>query len=209
MAEAETWHDNSAVIDNNYTSMRNISLPKINLNKAKAGLKVNFERLSKGGFEKIFNQIDQLGIKRGVDHLGLDKFINQCALLAAGSGVVTGAGGISTMLVGVPLDMINLITQQFRVTLAINYYHRGDYRITFDEFIKIIATSLKVDTGITVTKTIMEEVAEKLLLNIGTKTAERLVPVVGAIIGGSANYLFIKRMGESVKEMHLKVVEIE
>ncbi|NCD71804.1 hypothetical protein GSY63_20745 [Mucilaginibacter sp. R11] len=186
-----------------------MSLPKINLNKAKAGLKVNFERLSKGGFEKIFNQIDQLGIKRGVDHLGLDKFINQCALLAAGSGVVTGAGGISTMLVGVPLDMINLITQQFRVTLAINYYHRGDYRITFDEFIKIIATSLKVDTGITVTKTIMEEVAEKLLLNIGTKTAERLVPVVGAIIGGSANYLFIKRMGESVKEMHLKVVEIE
>lgn len=189
--------------------MRKITLPQIKLSKLKAGFKDSVDRLSKGGFEKIFGQIDQLSIKRGVDHMGIDKFINQCALLAAGSGVVTGAGGISTMLIGVPLDMINLITQQFRVTLAINYYNRGDYRISFDEFIKIIATSLKVDTGVTVTKTIMEEVAEKLLVNIGSKTAERLVPVVGAIIGGSANYLFIKRMAASVKEMHAVVIEIK
>ncbi len=189
--------------------MRKIPFPPIKFDKLKAGFRDNFERLSKGGFEKIFNQIDQLGIKRGVDHMGIDKFINQCALLAAGSGVVTGAGGISTMLVGVPLDMINLVTQQFRVTLAINYYNRGDYRISFDEFIRIIAVSLKVDTGVTVTKTIMEEVAEKVLVNIGSKTAERLVPVVGAIIGGSANYLFIKRMAASVKEMHPVLVEIK
>lgn len=189
--------------------MQRITFPQIKLSKLKAGFKDSFDRLSKGGFEKIFDQIDQLSIKRGVDQMGIDKFINQCALLAAGSGVVTGAGGISTMLIGVPLDMINLITQQFRVTLAINYYNRGDYRIPFDEFIKIIATSLKVDTGVTVTKTIMEEVAEKLLINIGSKTAERLVPVVGAIIGGSANYLFIKRMAASVKEMHAVVIEIK
>ncbi|OKS85855.1 hypothetical protein [Mucilaginibacter polytrichastri] len=189
--------------------MRKLTLPQINFNKLKSGFRANFERLSKDGFEKIFNNIDQLGIKRGVDRVGIDRFINQCALMAAGSGVVTGAGGITTMLVGVPVDLINLITQQFRVTLAINYYNRGDYRIPFDEFIKIIATSLKVDAGITVTKTIMEEVAEKLLINIGSKTAERLVPVVGAIIGGSANYLFIKRMAASVKDMHAVVIDIK
>jgi len=179
--------------------MRAITLPKINLKKIKSGFKDGFNHLSKGGFQKIFNQIDQLGIKKGVDQMGLDKFINQCALLAAGSGVITGAGGISTMLVGIPLDMINLITQQFRVTLAVSYFKTGSYELKFEDFFKIVASSLKVDAGMTVTKTMMEEVAEKLMINIGSKTAERLIPIIGAVIGGTANYLFIKRVAASVK----------
>jgi Rieske Fe-S protein len=47
----------------------------------------------------------------------------------------------------------------------------------------------------------MESIAEKIILNLGVRTAERLVPVVGAVIGGTTNYLFIKRMAKSVKEM--------
>jgi hypothetical protein len=37
------------------------------------------------------------------------------------------------------------------------------------------------------------------LLNLGSKTAERLVPVVGAVIGGSANYLFIKKVARQLR----------
>lgn len=182
--------------------MNIIKLPHINLNKAKASLKENFKQLSKGGFQKIFNQIDQLGIKKGVDQLGIDKFITQCALLAAGSGAITGVGGVTTMLVGVPLDMINLITQQFRVTLAISYHQTGDYKVRFEDFFRIVAASLKVDTGMAISKNVMEEVAEKLLINIGSKTAERLVPVIGAAIGGTANYLFIKRTANNLLNNH-------
>lgn len=183
--------------------MRRITLPKINLNKIRSNFKDGFNHLSKGGFQKIFNQIDQLGIKKGVDEMGLDKFINQCALLAAGSGVITGAGGISTLLIGIPIDMINLITQQFRVTLAVSYYNTGSYQLRFEDFFKIVATSLKVDAGMAMTKNIMEEVAEKLMINIGSKTAERLIPIVGAVIGGSANYLFIKRVATSIKKTQI------
>jgi len=50
----------------------------------------------------------------------------------------------------------------------------------------------------TITKNVMEEVAEKLLINLGSKTAERLVPVVGAVIGGAANYMFIKRVARQL-----------
>jgi hypothetical protein len=178
-----------------------IKLPKLNLEKVKSDVRAKVDRLAKDGFHKIFEQIDQLKIKQGVDKLGLEKFINQCALMAAGSGALTGLGGATTMLLGIPIDMMNLITQQFRITMAINYYYRGDHRIGFDEFIKIVATSLKVDAGVTVTKNILEEVAEKMILNMGSKAAERLVPVVGAAIGGTANYLFIKRMSERVREM--------
>ena len=160
-------------------------------------------RLSQEGFKQIFDRINQLNIKNGVDKLGIDKFIEQCAYLAAGSGVISGTGGMLTMVVGVPLDFINLITQQFRVTMAIMYVKRGTYHIGFDEFMSMIATSLKVEAGVTLTKTMMEGVAEKLLMILGTRTAERLVPVVGAVIGGTANYLFIKRMAESVKKMQM------
>jgi hypothetical protein len=182
--------------------MRPITLPSFNLQKAKANFKEGFSQLSEGGFKKIFNQIDQLGIKKGVDQLGIDKFITQCALLAAGSGAISGVGGLTTMLIGVPLDFINLITQQFRVTLAISYHHTGSYNIKFNDFFKIVASSLKVDAGMAVSKNVMEEVAEKLMLTLGSKTARRLVPVVGAVIGGSANYLFIKRVAESVMKTY-------
>jgi hypothetical protein len=185
--------------------MRVMKLPKIDLQKMRSGFKESFKNLSTDGFQKIFNRIDQLGIKKGVDQMGIDKFINQCALLAAGSGVITGAGGLTTMLVGVPLDLINLITQQFRVTMAISYHNTGKYELRFDDFFKLVAASLKVDAGMAITKNIMEEVAEKLMINIGSKTAERLIPVVGAAIGGTANYLFIKRVAATLKKTQISI----
>lgn len=172
-----------------------------NINKLSSGFKAQAEQLSTQGFRQIFNHIDQLNIKKGVDKIGLDKYIDQCAYLAAGSGVIAGSGGMVTMALGLPLDMANLITQQFRVTMAIMYANQGSYKFGFDEFMGMVATSLKVEAGIALTKTMMESVAEKLMLMIGTRAAERLVPIVGAVIGGTANYLFIKRVAARVKEV--------
>jgi hypothetical protein len=181
----------------------------IRFKKIGSDIKSQALKLSQEGFKQIFDRIDQLNIKKGVDKMGLDKFIKQCACLAAGSGVISGSGGLLTMAVGIPLDFVNLLTQQFRVTMAIMYYNRGSYQISFDEFMSLIATSLKVDAGITISKTMMESVAEKLLIVFGTRTAERLIPIVGAVIGGGTNYLFIKRMAKSVKEMQNQPVIIE
>ncbi|WP_295799638.1 hypothetical protein [Mucilaginibacter sp.] len=95
--------------------------------KLGADMKIQAGRLSEKGFKQIFDRINQLNIKAGVDKMGLDKFIEQCAYMAAGSGVISGTGGMLTMVVGVPLDFVNLITQQFRVTMAIMYNVRGNY----------------------------------------------------------------------------------
>lgn len=171
--------------------------------------KLYIENLSHDGFQKIFDRIDQLKIKNGVDRLGLDKFIDQCAYLAAGSGVISGSGGMFTMVIGIPMDFINLITQQFRITMAIMYHERGTYEIGFNEFMSLVAVSLRVDASITITKTMMEGIAEKLLMLFGTRTAERLIPVVGAAIGGTTNYLFIKRMAKMVKQMQPEPVVIQ
>lgn len=172
-------------------------------------VRYHIERLAEGGFERVFNNIDQLGVKKGVDKLGLDKFIDQCAMLAAGSGAIAGTGGILTMVVGLPVDFLNLVTQQFRVTMAIMYHQRGDYHVDFNDFMQLIATSLKVEASVALTKTMLESTAEKLLAVFGTRVAERLIPVVGAAIGGTANYLFIKRMAKSVKQMQFEPVVIQ
>ena len=169
--------------------------------KAGAGLKHHAQKLAEAGFKQIFEHINQFNIKKGVDKMGLDKFIEQCAWLAAGSGAVSGSGGMLTLAAGMPFDFANLITQQFRVTMAIMYHDRGTYQLSFEEFISLVAASLKVEAGVAISKTVMEGIAEKLLLMLGTRTAERMVPVVGGVIGGGTNYLFIKRMAKSVKEM--------
>jgi hypothetical protein len=170
--------------------------------KTRTSIKEFTEKLSQDGFRQIFDRIDQFNIKKGVDAMGLDKFINQCAYLAAGSGAISGTGGVITMVVGMPVDFINLVTQQFRVTMGVMYYYKGSYKIGFEEFMSLVATSFKVEAGVAMSKTMMEGLAEKLLLAFGVRTAERLIPVVGAVIGGTANYLFVKRMAEKVKELY-------
>ncbi len=176
-------------------------MKRIQFKKIGSDIKLQVQKLSNEGFKQIFDHIDQLKIKNGVDKLGLEKFIEQCAYLAAGSGIISGSGGLFTLIAGIPLDFANLITQQFRVTMAIMYYNKGSYEIGFDEFMKLVAASLKVEARVAVTKTVMEGIAEKMLLVLGTRTAERLVPVVGAVIGGATNYMFIKRMAGMVKDM--------
>ncbi|RVU01990.1 hypothetical protein EOD41_08540 [Mucilaginibacter limnophilus] len=172
------------------------------LKKISTNIKQQADRLAHEGFKQIFSRIDQLGVKKGVDKLGLDKFIEQCAYMAAGSGALSGTGGLITMMAGMPVDVANLITQQFRVTMAVMYYTKGNYKINFNEFMSVVAASMKVEAGVAVAKTAMEAVAEKIMLKFGARAAQRLVPVVGAVIGGTANYLFIKRMAASVKELN-------
>ena len=174
--------------------MRTIHIGNTNTSKMTDALQKALAALAKGGFKKLYNHIDQKTIKQGVDEMGIDKFINQCALIAAGSGAASGVGGLATLIVGTPLDMLNLVMQQFRVTMAIRYHNTGIYKINFVECFRLVASSLKVDAGVTITKTIMEKVAGKMMLVFGRKTAGRLVPVVGAVIGGTANYFFIKRV---------------
>ena len=106
----------------------------IKIKKLGTDIKHQAGKLADSGFRQIFVHIDQLKIKKGVDTMGLDKFINQCALMAAGSGVISGSGGMVTLIAGMPLDFANLITQQFRVTMDVMYYNKGSYQIEYNDF---------------------------------------------------------------------------
>jgi hypothetical protein len=194
---------------NHQTFTKNsINMKPFAYRKVSAALRSQVISLSGLGFKQIFDRIDQLNIKNGVDKMGLDRYIEQCAVLAATSGAISGSGGMFTMLIGVPVDMVNLISQQFRVTMAVMYHNQGTYRFGFEEFMMMVATSLKVEANIALTKTMMESVAEKLLLMLGTRAAERLVPIVGAVIGGTTNYIFIKRVAARAKELEMEKMPV-
>ena len=62
-----------------------------------SNIRLSFDDLQQDTFKKVFTNIDQLGIKQGVDKLGLERFIEQCARLSATTGVISGGGGALTM----------------------------------------------------------------------------------------------------------------
>ena len=112
--------------------------------------------------------------------MGLNGFIKHCARLAATTGFVSGIGGVATMVVGVPADMLNCLTQQFRVTLAVIYAKTGDYEVSFEEFMAIVAISIGVEAGVMITKSVLVRIAERLLVRMSERTAARIVPILGA-----------------------------
>ncbi|HTR30890.1 MAG TPA: hypothetical protein VMH27_16585 [Puia sp.] len=152
-------------------------------------------------FRRLFDRVDREAVKKKVDEMGLDGFVNHCARVAATTGVVTGIGGVATLVVGVPADVLNNLTQQFRVTLAVIYAKTGDYKVSFEDFIAIVAVSVGVETGVLLTKSVMVRIAERLLIRMGERTAARVVPILGAAVGGTTNYLFIKGIGASLKRL--------
>src|ERR1700753_2106301 len=79
------------------------------------------QRLAFYGFRKIFDSINQHGIQKGIDRMGIDGFIEHCAPLGAPTAAVRERGGAVTMIVGTPADLFNNLAQQFRVTLGIIY----------------------------------------------------------------------------------------
>ncbi|WP_375495825.1 GUN4 domain-containing protein [uncultured Nostoc sp.] len=154
-------------------------------------------------FQKIFESINQFEIKNKVDKMGIDGFINQCALLAGATGAASGFGGFTTMIVGVPFDVINNVLQQFRVTLGVIYYKKGVYNVSFAELIKIVGVSIGVEVGATLTKSVMISIANKIIVQLSASTAGKALPFLGSVIGGSVNYGFVKAIGAAVKRIDM------
>ncbi|OII65020.1 hypothetical protein BJP40_18745 [Streptomyces sp. CC53] len=157
--------------------------------------------------EFAHSHLDGMKVKELVDRKGIDGYITHCAALAATTGVTAGIGGPVTMLLGVPADMVNTIAQQFRVTLAVIYHRTGRYSVPFDQFIKIVGLSLGVKIGTQAAAygvgVIAGQVAKEIVKRLSVRTAGKLIPLVGGVLGGSINYAFIKAQGKALLSLDL------
>jgi len=160
-------------------------------------------------FKKAFESINQFEIKKGVDEMGIDGFINHCAALAAATGAASGFGGFATMFIGVPVDVINNVIQQFRVTLGVIYHKKGIFKVSFSQLMKVVGVSIGVEVGATLTKAVMISIANKIIARLSVSLAGKAVPFLGAIVGGSVNYGFIKFIGKAVKQIDMNAYTFE
>ena len=165
--------------------------------------KMDVQTLLLKSFQKIFENMNLEEIKESVDEKGIDKFISECALLATTSGF----GVFPTMIIGLPADVLNNVTQQFRVTLAVIYDKKGIYKISFPQLMKIVGVSLGVDIGTTLTKPIMLSIANRILTRLSVTTAIKALPSIGATIGG--NYGFIIGIVAAVKRIDMSNISFE
>jgi hypothetical protein len=161
--------------------------------------------------EWAHKNLDELKVKEQVDKKGIDGFINYCAGLAAATGAAAGIGGGITLVLGVPADVANTIAQQFRVTLGVIYHRTGRYSLSFEEFIKIVAVSLGVEIGtqgvLLGVNYIAKQVATEIVKRLTAQTAGRIIPVVGAVVGGGMNFAFIKALGKTLLALDDKIFD--
>lgn len=152
-------------------------------------------------FERIYDKINKEDIKTHVDEKGIEDFIDHCAWLAGASGAIGGFGGIITMLAGLPADTTYRIIQHFRVTLGIIYAKTGNLDLSFEQFMKIIGASLGINIAKGVGRVVLSNIAKKMLVKISAKSLGRAVPLVGAAVGGTINYSYIKNVAKSMNQL--------
>ena len=161
------------------------------------------------GLRGIYDQLDGFKIKSVVDEIGIKAFIRRCAGYAASSGFAAGLGGPVTLIVGLPVDLLNCAAQEFRVALAVIYDRTGRYRLDFSEFIKIFAVTLGIEVATTTVglgaNMIARAVAARLTLRLSTRAAAKAVPLVGAALGGGINFAFIASYGASLLALEDKI----
>ena len=153
--------------------------------------------------QEVFENMDKYKVKDGVDSMGIKKYIKHCANLAAATGVATGAFG-PISLIGMPIDIINNIVQQFRVTLAVIYEKTGQYKVSWEYFAKIVGVSVGVEVGATVGKVVLLQIAKAIMMRLAAGGFGRLIPIVGGGVVGGVNYAFIRSIGAALMKMDIK-----
>ncbi len=166
-----------------------------------------------------------------LDHLA-DQFLNSNRLRAAGSGAIMGFPGGAFMLATIPADISALAYYSFRTISGVAQCYGSETRTEEGRTIALllfagasgvesinVAGSQVLLSSLTknvltkpyrdlIMKRIVQEVAKDLGMGIARQGAARLVPVLGSVIGGTANYLFISNVSDRAKTYYrMKLLE--
>ncbi len=159
---------------------------------------------------------------RELDRLA-DRFTNSNRIMATGSGAVMGLPGGLLMLATIPTDISALTYYSLRTISGIGQTYGSETRseegravalllfagATGVESITVGGTQVLLSTLTKnvltkpyrdlIIKRVVREVAKDLGLGIAQRGAGRFIPVLGSVIGGTANYLFISNVAGRAK----------
>ncbi len=159
---------------------------------------------------------------RELDRLA-DRFVNGNRLMATGSGAVMGLPGGLLMLATIPADISALTFYAFRMVSGIAQSYGSETRSEEGRTLALLifagATGLEtisvagsqvVLSSLTknvltkpyqdlIFKRVIREVAKDLGLNATRQGLSRVVPVLGSVVGGTTNYIFMSNLATRAK----------
>lgn len=177
------------------------------LNTIYLNMKDNIWKQIESSFKFIHDNLDGYSISKKVDEIGLDAYINRCAGFAAMSGAAASAGGGFTLVIGIPADIANTITQEFKVTLAVIYNRTGRYQISFKEFMKILGLAFGIELGVNGIGYLTAQIAKEIAKRLAAGGFGRVIPLIGALVGGSVNFLLVKSIGSALEGLQDDIFE--
>ncbi|HEX2915610.1 MAG TPA: EcsC family protein [Chloroflexia bacterium] len=162
---------------------------------------------------------------RELDRLA-DRFVNNHRLMATGSGALLGFPGGALMIATIPADISTLAYYSFRSISGIAQSYGYETRSEEGRAIALLlfagATGLETITvagsqvllsNLTknvltkpyrdlILKRVINEVAKDLGLNVAKRGLSRFVPVLGSVVGGTANYFFVTNVTDRAKNYY-------
>ncbi len=159
---------------------------------------------------------------RELDKLA-NRFVDSNRLMATGSGAVMGLPGGLVMLATIPADISALAYFSFRTISGVAQSYGHETRSEEGRAIALLlfagATGLETVTvagsqvflsSLTknvltkpyrdlIIKQVIPQVAKSLGLSLSERGIGRFIPLLGSVVGGTANYLFITNVGTRAK----------
>lgn len=155
-----------------------------------------------------------------------NRFIDSNRLMATGSGALMGFPGGLLMLATIPADISALTYYAFRTISGIAQSYGFETRSEEGRAIALllfagasgiesieIAGSQVLLSSLSrnilskpyrdfVTKELVKRIAMELSKSIARQGASRIVPVLGSVVGGTANYIFMSNLAERSKKYY-------
>ena len=161
-----------------------------------------------------------------------DRFVSNNRIMALGSGALMGFPGGALMLATIPADVSALAYYSFRTISGIAQSYGSETRSEEGRAIAMlifagasgletiqVAGSQIILSSLTknvltkpyrdlIMKRVVQEVAKDIGLGVARRGLGRLVPVLGSVVGGTTNYLFITNVAARAKTYYrMKLLE--
>ncbi len=173
----------------------------------------------------IYQLADDYRSKYKNNEEAIDKIIKWHTTQATVTGAVTGLGGVLTLPISLPADLVGCLAIQLRMIGAIAVlrgYDLSDDKVRTLAFVCLVGSSandLLKETGLKVglkmTEKLIEKIPGKILIKINQKVGFRLVtkggskgminltkmiPLVGSPISGGFNFVETKAVAKAAKD---------
>lgn len=174
----------------------------------------------------IYQLADDYSSKSKNNEEAIDKIIKWHTTQATVTGAVTGLGGVLTLPISLPADLVGCLAIQLRMIGAIAVlrgYDLSDDKVRTLAFVCLVGSSandLLKETGLKVglkmTEKLIEKIPGKILIKINQKVGFRLVtkggskgminltkmiPLVGSPISGGFNFVETKAVAKAAKNI--------